>query len=293
VRIAVVGALGRLGAVLASEMAAAGHEVSALTRADLEITDTARVRGVLGDLRPDAIVNACAYNAVDAAETDPDAAYRVNAVGPAILAAVAREQDAVLVHYSTDFVFDGMNGEPYVEDAVTNPLSVYGTSKLAGELEVRRAPRHFVLRVASVFGGVGVRGHVSTIDYFVQSLSQGRVVRAAVDRTVTPTFVPDATRATLALLEGRAPYGLYHCVNGESATWFEVAREIAQLLGVDTTIEPATAATAAVKGARRPLNCALSNRRLCAVFSMPDWRSALRRHVAEYSELTGRVSLAT
>jgi len=293
VRIAVVGASGRLGAVLASDMAAAGHEVSALTRADLEITDTARANRVLGALRPDAIVNACAYNAVDGAETDPDAAYRVNAVGPAILAAIARDQDAVLVHYSSDFVFDGMNREPYVEDDITNPLSVYGASKLAGELEVRRVPRHFVLRVASVFGGVGVRGHVATIDYFVQSLLQGRVVRAAVDRTVTPTFVPDATRATLALLEGPTPYGLYHCVNGESAAWFEVAREIAQILGVDSPIEPASAA-GATKGARRPLHAALSNRKLSAVFPMPDWRSALRRHVAaEYSERTGRVSLAT
>ena len=123
-RIVITGAAGRLGAAIQREFAAAGHDVLALGRGDLDVTAEGQVATVLKGLRPDAIVNCSAYNAVDAAEADPASAFALNAHGPAILARAARETDALLMHFSTDFVFDGRSMEPYREEAATNPLSV-------------------------------------------------------------------------------------------------------------------------------------------------------------------------
>lgn len=122
------------------------------------------VQRALRCLRPDVILNCSAYNAVDAAEHNPTAAYAVNALGPSHLAPAAEDIGAILVHFSTDFVFDGTALEPYSESASPNPLSAYGASKLAGELEARRASRHFILRLESLFGGTPANTHRSTID---------------------------------------------------------------------------------------------------------------------------------
>ena len=230
---------------------------------------------------PDAIVNCSAYNAVDAAESDPATAYAVNASGPGNLAAVASHLDSLLIHYSTDFVFDGTGAAPYNEDDATNPLSVYGASKLFGEAAVRTAPRHYVLRVESLFGGKGVNGHRTTIDYFAETLAEPVPVRALVDRTVTPSYVPDVAEVTLALIDGQAAYGTYHCVNSGHTTWFELALHVADRLGVRGSIKPATSAERQTT-ATRPQYCALSNQKLAAAgIEMPTWQSAIGRHLAD------------
>jgi dTDP-4-dehydrorhamnose reductase len=279
-RVAVIGASGRLGAVLTAELASREHTVAALGSADLDLTRRDSVDETLGDFRPDAIVNCSAYNAVDAAQTDMASAFALNAAGPAFLADFARRSDAILVHYSTDFVFDGTASEPYTEESATNPLSVYGASKLAGENEARNAPRHYVLRIESLFGGVGLKGHRSTVDHIADRIASGDLVRAAVDRTVSPTYVPDAARATADLLEGGIQYGLYHCVNGGYTTWYELAHEIARQLGaISANIVPMRADDLTVV-APRPRFCALANGKLAARgVTMPTWRSALARHL--------------
>jgi hypothetical protein len=160
----VTGAGGRLGAALSAELVSAGHKVTGLSRTDLDVTDGEQVATVMRHLRPEVIVNCSAYNAVDAAESDPAAAFAANAEGPSFLADAAEATEALLIHYSTDFVFDGRALEPYSEDAPANPLGVYGASKLAGEHEVRRARRHYILRVESLFGGRGANGHRATVD---------------------------------------------------------------------------------------------------------------------------------
>jgi dTDP-4-dehydrorhamnose reductase len=227
------------------------------------------------------IVNCSAYNAVDAAQADEASAFAVNARGPAILADAATAAGTVLVHFSTDFVFDGEARQPYSEDDPVNPLSVYGASKLAGEVGVRRAPRHYVLRVESLFGGLGVRGHRSTVDHIAETLRAGGMVRALADRTVSPSYVPDVAQATRALLEGNAPSGTYHCVSSGFTTWFDLAREIAQRLAVsESRIEPAMIADFET-AAPRPQFCALSNEKLRAAgICMPVWQSAIERHLA-------------
>jgi dTDP-4-dehydrorhamnose reductase len=279
-RIAVIGGGGRLGAVVTTELASRGHDVMALRSTQLDITNGASVEDVLGRLKPDAIVNCSAYNAVDAAQADIAAAFALNATGPSFLAAFATRTNALLIHYSTDFVFDGAGTAPYTEADTANPLSVYGASKLAGEHEAGRAPRHYVLRIESLFGGTGVKGHKSTVDHIADRIRTGDVVRAAIDRTVSPSYAPDAARATAELIERNADYGLYHCVNGGHTTWFDLAQEVARELGVSAQIVPLRADELTVV-APRPRFCALSNAKLLACgIHMPSWRSAIARHVA-------------
>jgi dTDP-4-dehydrorhamnose reductase len=278
-RIVITGAAGRLGATLNREFTSAGHQVFALHRADLDITDARWVDTLLGWMRADAILNCAAYNAVDAAETNPEEAFALNAEGPANLARAARASGAMLLHYSSDFVFDGTARAPYAEGALTNPLSVYGASKLAGENEVRCSPRHYILRVESLFGGLGLRGHRATVDYIADSIREGTVVRAVTDRTVSPSHVLDVARVSRMLIERTAPFGTYHCVNSGFTTWYELAQEVSRQLQIPADIVPVLS-TASTAPALRPRFCALSNRKLTALgIDMPSWKSALERHL--------------
>lgn len=157
---------------------------------------------------------------------------------------------------------------------------MYGASKLAGEHEARITPRHYILRLESLFGGCGFAGRRATIDVMADAMLAGKPVRALVDRSVSPSYVPDVVRATLTLLEGKATYGVYHCVNSGQCTWWELAAFVAGVLSIPVKLEAATAGDRC-SGAHRPRFCALSNcklRRLGIV--MPSWESALTRHLA-------------
>jgi dTDP-4-dehydrorhamnose reductase len=281
-RVLVTGAAGLLGSAVVDAFSAAGDDVHAAVHATLDIVDSAAVDRLVADLRPDVIVNCAAYNEVDAAETHPIAALQVNAFGVRALAAAARRADAALVHYSTDFVFDGESDRPYVEEDQPNPQSVYASSKLLGEWFVPDVPRHYVLRVESLFGGPGLgkgsrRGSLGTI---VDRIRAGDVVPVFVDRTVSPSYTPDVAAATRALIVSGAPWGTYHCVNTGSATWKEVADEAARLLGVTLRIEALTLDKLAAP-ARRPRYCAMSPARLGSLgIVMPPWQDALRRFLA-------------
>ena len=278
-RIIVTGAGGRLGGAVWAELASAGHTVTALGRADLDITSAEHMRTAIARLCPEVIVNCSAYNDVDGAETNQAAAFAINAHGPSLLADTAEAAGALLVHYGSDFVFDGTAQEPYAEDAAPNPLNVYGASKLAGESAVRRVRGHYILRVESLFGGSCGVGRRATVDWIAAKLLAGAVVHAVVDRTVSPSYVFDVARATRTLLEYHAPFGTYHCVNSGFSTWYELAVEIACALGIAGRIEPVTAADLKTM-ATRPRFCALSNLKLYAVgVAMPSWQSAIRRHL--------------
>ena len=276
--VVVTGAAGRLGSQMAIDLSLGGYRVTRLRRSDLDISSALAVNTTMDALRPDVIVNCSAYNAVDAAESNADHAFAANAHGPAALAAAAARVDAVLVHYSTDFVFDGAAAEPYEEDSATNPLNVYGASKLAGEQEVGAIPRHYILRVESLFGGRAV-GQRATVDFIADNLYAGESVRAIIDRTVSPSEVGDVVRTTTGLIEGNAPFGTYHCVASGSTTWYELAREIAQYRGRGRVIPVEADEFPTV--APRPRYCALSNSKLLGQgIMMPTWRTALRRHLA-------------
>lgn len=280
-RTLVTGAGGQLGRTLARVFAAEG-DVVPLARADLDLTDDAAVRAAVGDARPDVVLNCAAYNAVDRAEDDPVTALAVNAFGVRSLARAAADAGATLVHYGTDFVFDGSASEPYGEDDAVNPRSVYAMSKLLGEWFAQGA-RHYVLRVASLFGGAlepGADGRRlgSSLDRIADALIEGREVRAFVDRVVSPSYVDDVAVATASLVRTAPAHGLYHCVGSGRATWFDVAAELAGRLGVESAVRGVTLDELKLR-APRPRFCALSNRKLAAAgVEMPHWRDAVARY---------------
>ena len=280
-RIAVVGAEGQLGAAVVHECVhAGGHEVIAFTHSMLDITSDHQAGTVLARAKADAIVNCAAYNDVDGAEDHAVDALTVNAFAVRALARAAAACGAALVHFSTDFVFDGGASRPYTETDTANPRGTYAASKLLGEWFAADAPRAYVLRVESLFGSVRggrpAKGSVATITNAIQSGAEARVFE---DRTISPTYVFDAAAATRQLLELRAPAGLYHCVNSGSCTWLDLARELAKQMGVEPKLTPVRMADAKLR-AERPLYCVLSNAKLASVgVTMPDWRDAIARFV--------------
>ncbi len=274
-RVLVTGAAGQLGQSIARRLGPV-HDVTGLSRADLDITRHDDVMRAVASARPHVIINCAAYNAVDAAEDDAPAALACNAIALRSMARAAAESGAILVHYGTDFVFDGEASSPYDERARPAPMSVYGQSKLIGEWFAAEAPRPYVLRVESLFGGPLPR---SSIDRIADALRQGRVARVFTDRIVSPSYVEDVAEATLALLDHGAPPGLYHCVNTGHASWHEVGLELARLLGREPALEPVSMKESGLR-APRPRFCALSNARLAAVgIRMPTWQDALRRYL--------------
>jgi len=282
-KLLVAGAAGQLGAALAATLAA-DWEVTALDRQGLDVTDARAVHERVLGQRPDVVVNCTAYNHVDAAETDPVPALRVNALAVRALARAAAEVGAILIHYSTDFVFDGDASRPYTEEDPPNPRSVYATSKLLGEWFARDAPRHYVLRVESLFGGMA--GRPASLQKIADALRDGREASVFTDRTVSPSYVPDVIRASRALVDRQAPWGLYHCVNGGAATWFEIGERLARDLRVAPRLRPIRVCDVSLR-APRPLYCALSNRRLAELgIEMPSWQDAIDRYAARLMATT-------
>ena len=273
-KVLVTGAAGQLGGVICEEFG--GDDVVPLTRADLDLTDHSAVVRTVQQQEPAVIINCAAYNRVDDAEDDALNALAVNAFGVRSLARAATDVGAVLVHYSTDFVFDGDASTPYTEADTPNPRSVYGVSKLLGEWFALDMPSAYVLRVESLFGGSPAR---SSVDWIIDAILDWREVRVFTDRTVSPSYVHDVARTTRSLIESDAPLGLYHCVNSGHGTWWEVAEEIARQVRVEPRLVPVALETAGLRAAR-PKYCALSNAGLAAVgVRLPTWQDAVRRHL--------------
>ena len=272
----VTGAAGQLGEAMSAQLGAR-HEVVAFDRSALNLANTDAALDAVAAICPDVIINCAAYTDVDGAERDPSAALVANAWAVRTLARASLEINATLVHFSTDFVFDGSQERPYTEEDAPNPRGAYASSKLLGEWFAASVPSHYVLRVESLFGGPRAK---SSVDKILDNLKEGREVRAFADRTVSPSFVDDVVAATMALLEQKAPIGLYHCVNTGWTTWSGLARELAQLIRrPDAAIIEVPMASASLV-APRPKFAALSNDKLAAQgIAMPTWQDALRRHI--------------
>ena len=282
-RVLVTGARGLLGAAIVREFGTSA-EVIARGRRELDVSQEPAVRAAFANVRPDLAINCAAYNDVDAAEEAPADALQVNAFAVQALVRAAAEHGTALVHYSTDFVFDGRASAPYTEVDAPNPRGAYAASKLLGDLFALDYPRAWVLRVASLFGapadGATRMGSLGTI---VRRIRSAEEVPVFVDRTVSPSYTADVAKATRALVERSSPPGLYHCVNSGAGTWAEVAEEAARLLGLPLRMKAITLESAALRAAR-PKYCALSNARLTAAgAAMPAWQDALARFLRRSS----------
>lgn len=273
----VLGARGQLGRALVERLGE-GAGLHAYGRRELDVADAAAVAAEVARVRPALVVNCSAFTDVDAAEDRQEEALRVNGVAAGVLARAAAAAGATFVHYSTDFVFAGREDRAWREDDPPEPQGVYAQSKLMGEWLARDCPRHYVLRVESLFGGPQRK---STIDRIAAALKDGREARLFHDRTVSPSFVDDVVEATLALVARQARFGLYHCVNSGATTWLGVGRAIAAQLGADPRLLVPTSVMDVTMKAPRPQYAALSNEKLAAAgVPMPRWEDALARYLA-------------
>jgi len=281
-RYAVLGAAGQLGRDLCPRLAG---EVIPLTRDRADLTRPETLRAALDEARPDVVLNCGAYNFVDRAEAEPEAAFAVNAWGVRELARLCGERDCTLVHFSTDYVFglDAARRTPWAESDAPGPVNVYGLSKLAGEYLVRSlCPRHFVVRTCGLYGAWGSGGKGGNfVETMLRLAGQGRPLRVVADQTCTPSYSVDVAEATTALLRAGRP-GLYHVTNAGSCSWYEFARAIFAQEGLSPDLTPITSREYGA-AARRPAYSALANATwtACNLPPLRPWPEALAAYLRE------------
>lgn len=278
-KVLILGSKGMLGQELVRVFAEGGNGVTGWDFGDIDVTDAEATRERIVALAPDIILNAVAYNAVDLCESDEaefKKAWRINAEVPGELAAVAKELGAVLVHYSTDYVFDGeQEGDGYVEDAEVCPISKYGESKLGGEKAVASVGGEFrIIRLSKLFG-LPASSASAKRSFFAKMGEVARdkgSVSVVNDENGCFTYAPDLAVATLSLLLDEAPSGVYHLVNEGAATWYGALVEYFRIAGIDAGISP-VAGDAFPRPARRPKDSTLRNTKRP---HLRDYREALR-----------------
>jgi dTDP-4-dehydrorhamnose reductase len=275
-RILLTGANGQVGSKLQLALAPLG-EVTALARADLDLQDVARISEVVRGAKPDAIVNAAAYTAVDRAESEPELAHAVNATAVGVLAREAKRLGALLVHYSTDYVFDGSKGSPYTENDPTSPINAYGRSKLAGERAIQSSLcRCLILRTSWIYAE---RGQNFLLSIRRKALSE-KLLRVVADQVGAPTSAGLVARATAAAMARTVQSpdlaGLYHVTAGGETSWHGFAQAIVSAGGIDAKVV-AIKSSEYPSAARRPAYSVLDSAKFVRAFEydLPAWRTDL------------------
>lgn len=288
-KILLTGSRGQVGWELARSLSTLG-EVVALDSSQLDLTDVAAIRRTVAEISPRIIVNPAAHTAVDKAEGESERAYALNATAPGVLAEEAEKLGALLVHYSTDYVFDGSGEQTRVETDVTGPLNIYGASKLAGEQAIQgNCRRHLIFRTSWVYGARGAN-FLLTMRRLMRERPELKIVA---DQIGAPTWcrsIADATAQVLAQVDSRfagadkpSPWGVYHMTNGGETSWHGFAQAILDL-DAPANLETTPARLLPIPSsdyptpAKRPLNSRLNNDKLERVFGvrLPDWQQALR-----------------
>jgi dTDP-4-dehydrorhamnose reductase len=282
-RYVVIGATGQLGSDLVRAFDRPGKLIPLGSR-DLDILDAAGVRSALADLRPTCVVNTAAYNLVDRAEDERARAFALNAEAVGTLAAECQTLGAVFVHFSTDYVFDGRKGAPYLESDPPSPLSVYGESKLAGErLALERCERAAIFRVSGLFGiaGSSGKGRTNFVETILRLAREGKPLRVVADQVLGPSYTLDLARKVWAVLP-KAPRAIYHLTSAGQTSWYDFARRALGLAGVTAEITPVTAAEFGAR-APRPAYSVLAHARLAALGEddLRAWDAALAAYIAE------------
>jgi dTDP-4-dehydrorhamnose reductase len=267
---------------LVSELGRRGWAVTHCDRDVVDIASAAAVDSYIAGAEPDVVFNGAAYNQVDVAEQEPQAAFTVNALAVRNLAVACRQADAQLVHYSTDYVFDGTAGRPYREDDRPHPLGAYAVSKLAGELYAQAyLDRALIVRTSGVFGPGGLRtARGNFVELMLRLAASGQPIRVVEDHVASPAFAPLLASRTIDLVE-RNLSGVFHVGGGTPISWFEFARLIFQAAGLQPVLEP-TNEREYRTAARRPRFSALSNEKMerAGLTPMPPLEEALRAYFA-------------
>ncbi len=280
-RIALIGAAGQLGTDLHRLLSG---DVIPLTHADVEVTDPASIQAMLDQVQPDMIVNTSAYNLVDKAETEVDAAMAVNARGPRNLALACSKRELALVHISTDFVFGLESGvsTPLKETDLPGPQGVYAASKLLGEYFVRSlCPRHFVIRTCGLYGQAATKAKGNFVVTMLRLAREKPQLKVVADQRCVPSYTHDVAESIAALVKTES-YGLYHATNSGESSWFEVATEAVRLAGLTTPILPITTQEFGAPAAR-PAYSVLDCSKITGVTGLPirHWKQALAAYLRE------------
>jgi dTDP-4-dehydrorhamnose reductase len=280
-RVAIFGSGGQLGVELCREFEKRGCTIVRFDRQSLDITDTALVESALAKADPEVVINAAAYNQVDVAEREPQAAFNANALGVRNLAMACRQTDSRFVHFSTDYVFDGKKGSPYVETDQPHPLGAYAVSKLAGELYAQAyLDKPLIIRVSGVFGPGGLftpRGNF--VELMLRMAKSGSPIRVVEDHAASPTYAPALASRTADLVAKNCT-GLFHIGGGEPISWYNYARLIFELSGLKPELKP-TSEREYRTAARRPPYSALSNAKMegQGIEPMPPLREAVAMYL--------------
>lgn len=279
-KVLILGTGGTLGGALKEEFGKNGYEVLAWDRKDGDITSPDFLVKIK-TIKPDVIINATGYNNVDKAEKEEkELAYKINAEAVGALANVAKEIGAVLINYSTGYVFDGEKESGYVEDDIPNPVSEYGKSKYEGEKLTQSAGgKHYIIRLSRLFGkrGTSLNSKPSFVDIMLSKKSE-QEIKVVNEEISSLVYAPDLAKFTRALLEDKKPYGIYHCANAGACTWFEWAKEFFSLIGRGPKLIPVSASEFP-RPAPRPKFCILLNTKMPA---LRGWGEALEEYLVNF-----------
>jgi dTDP-4-dehydrorhamnose reductase len=274
--VAVIGANGQLGTDL-MDVLSAKHNVTGLNHADIEITEIESVRNALSTIKPAIVLNTAAYHIVPEAEKFPARAFQINGIGTLNLAKVCQDLDTRLVHYSTDYVFDGKKQKPYTEDDLPNPLSVYANTKLSGEyFALNYCDHSYVIRVSGIYGKVPCRAKGGNfITTMIKLANEKPEVRVVNDEILTPTPTYHIAKNTAALIDTDA-FGLYHMSCEGEVSWYEFAKVIWETLQLKTPLYAASVKDFPLV-VKRPFYSVLENKNLnkLGINEMPEWKEAL------------------
>lgn len=287
-RILLIGRQGQLGAQLEKILTSSSATILAFGHTELDIRDYTSTRKIIRKTRPDILINASAYHVVTDCEKYPQKAFEVNAFALKNIADVCRDQKIKLVTYSTDYVFNGTKGKPYTETDRTDPLQMYGLSKLAGEIILQNYnPDSIVIRTCGVYGGTsGSRAKKGNIVLnLIKACGRTSVLDVSSEQIVSPTYARDLAEGTVKLLTKNDTGGIYHLVNDGYCSWYEFAKEIVALKKLKTRIKPVDR-HGEFGSVKRPLFSALLNiRAKTAGIVLPPWQDGLKRYLSDIEKI--------
>src|SRR6266487_5192600 len=283
-KLAIIGANGQLGTDL-QEVLSTKHDVVGLNHKDIEITDINSVKNIMSSTKPDIVLNTAAYHIVPEAEKFPDKAFHINGTGVLNLARVCQDLDIGLVHYSTDYVFDGKKQQPYTEDDCPNPLSVYATTKLSGEyFALNYSDKSYVIRVSAIYGKGPWRARRGNfITTMIKLAKEKPEVRVVNDEILTPTPTYEIAKNTAALIKTDA-FGLYHISCEGECSWYEFAKVIWETLQLETPLYPASVKDFPLV-VKRPFYSVLENEKLnkLGINNLSYWKEELQEFLKNFN----------
>ena len=288
IKIALIGADGQLGVDINSYFKEKGIKIIGLVGLkDIDVCDYRMSDDILKRINPELVINTAAFHDVDLCEDEVLSAFKVNVMGVKNLSVICREINVPLMHFSTDYIFDGKKKEPYVEDDYARPLSLYGISKLAGEQVIQyMLEKYYIIRLSGLYGYTGCvgKGNINFVELMIKLAEKEKVIKVVNDQILTPTSTKDVVEKLFELIQTEN-YGIYHMTNTGSCSWYEFACEIFKLMNLSTNVLPVTTEEFKAK-AKRPKYSVLDNVNLrkIGLADLRNWKEALKDYIESRNE---------